>query len=107
MKNDVYDATQIPVAWRSWMAHRRPDPPTMEELLAEDRRRLAIQARAKELDLAWAEKKQHLASSKTQPTALPDTTPKPAPPPRVAHFDPRKDQYQPEEWTPSLAKRRD
>ena len=144
MKGDAYDQTLIPVAWRSWMAHRRPDPPTMQELLAEDQRRLMIQDRARQLDLAWVTRKKELSGSTS--TAMhaveegksPSTPQKPRFQPlsktkdagtstttekgedsqtnkapdnhsakRVTSFDPRKDQYQPEAWTPIGAKRRE
>lgn len=50
-----FDMETVPTEWRMWLYHNRDDPPTEEEILASQRERDAIYARAMELAQADAD----------------------------------------------------
>ncbi|KAH8551856.1 hypothetical protein BGW37DRAFT_314927 [Umbelopsis sp. PMI_123] len=56
------DFTQdkLPVQWQAWLRHTRPTSPTIQEIIAADKRRLMIQERARQLDDDWAKRKLEL-----------------------------------------------
>ncbi|RUS34326.1 hypothetical protein BC938DRAFT_481200 [Jimgerdemannia flammicorona] len=122
---DVSEFTQdhLPVQWQAWLRHTRPDPPTIDELIAANHKRELIIQRAKELDRQWAERKLQIqqenallieAQSQVSPT---ETTPasshesearrqarqKPTLPSTEATG--QGDTFQPGSWAPTPAKR--
>jgi hypothetical protein len=50
MNTDTVDLVQ----WQAWLRHTRPTSPTIQEIIAADKRRLMIQERARQLDDDWA-----------------------------------------------------
>ena len=45
-----FDMSTVPTEWRMWLYHNRDEPPSEEEIIASQRERAAIYARALELD---------------------------------------------------------
>jgi NADH dehydrogenase [ubiquinone] 1 alpha subcomplex assembly factor 2 len=46
----LFDSKHIGVEWLAWLSHRRPNPPTPEEIEAAERERAATRARAMAVD---------------------------------------------------------
>ncbi|KAL0085480.1 hypothetical protein J3Q64DRAFT_1743795 [Phycomyces blakesleeanus] len=53
----LLEQSHLPVQWHAWLRHTRPTPPSIQELVMEERRKAIVQGRAKKLDDAWAERK--------------------------------------------------
>lgn len=94
---------KIPPQWVQWLRHNRPTSPTLEELLADFQRQQQLKGlvqqaeeRWKSIPLKdWSKEEQKTTEQKAQPAFQQPT-----------RFTGKRDDYQPEGWTPSAAKPR-
>ncbi|KAI9598474.1 hypothetical protein BDF19DRAFT_432621 [Syncephalis fuscata] len=59
-REELFEEKQVPVQWQSWLRHRRPVPPTPEEIELANLRRMEIVRRAHEIDRQWEQRKLEL-----------------------------------------------
>jgi NADH dehydrogenase [ubiquinone] 1 alpha subcomplex assembly factor 2 len=58
------------VQWQAWLRHTRFEAPSIPELVQEQRRRLIIQERAKNLEQEWAQRKLQMQETQREAARL-------------------------------------
>ncbi|KAI9227927.1 MAG: hypothetical protein DHS80DRAFT_31290 [Piptocephalis tieghemiana] len=74
---DLFEETHIPVQWQSWLRHRRPEPPTDQEIQADEAYRLRTVARAAKLEEQWQKERMGLEEKRTATAASRVNAPEP------------------------------
>ncbi|KAF7729839.1 hypothetical protein EC973_003573 [Apophysomyces ossiformis] len=99
---------QIPVQWQSWLRHTRFEAPTIQDLIADERRKALIQERAHRLDIEWQQRKLELAQQKVQqemPQLAEVKDDDEGKQPKTSQPKGQGDSFQPGEWSPSSSRR--
>jgi NADH:ubiquinone oxidoreductase subunit len=55
-----YDEQKLPPLWHSWLSHKRGEPPTLEECIADEERRLEASRLGREIEEKWERRKKEL-----------------------------------------------
>ncbi|RKP11710.1 hypothetical protein BJ684DRAFT_12570 [Piptocephalis cylindrospora] len=97
---DLFEETHIPVQWQSWLRHRRPQPPTEEDIQADEAYRLRTVARAMKLDQQWQEPRKVPLASSTQDTPKEKAKPVKKLAPSVHYPTGQGETFTPGAWTP-------
>ncbi|RKP01712.1 hypothetical protein CXG81DRAFT_25615 [Caulochytrium protostelioides] len=127
----ILEPNALPPMWAMWLRHTRADPPTPEELAAEDRRFTILKERVRAIDAREAERREqlqrqaaqdllHVATpapsrkavdpnggaepSSSSPSPSPSQPTQPDPFARPKQTNPGED-WEPEAWTPAPAAR--
>ncbi|KAI0186955.1 hypothetical protein EV127DRAFT_345284 [Xylaria flabelliformis] len=133
-RSTPYSEVKVPPAWHQWLRHQRPDPPTMQEQIAELQRQARIKVLAAEADARWEAKdslldmpgkksvgeigpgpgntgevkgeeaRKEVSEEVKEDTQKPD--PDPDPWKRAAQRGAPGETWQPEAWAPAPAKKR-
>ncbi|KAI7868321.1 hypothetical protein BDF14DRAFT_1724905 [Spinellus fusiger] len=98
----LLDQSHLPVQWHAWLRHTRFNPPSLQELATEERRRAIIQGRASKLEEAWAVRKLQLEQENTPKQVLQSQSP----PSSTSQPTGQGDTFMPGEWQPSASKKR-
>ncbi|TRX91171.1 hypothetical protein FHL15_007959 [Xylaria flabelliformis] len=131
-RSTPYSEVKVPPAWHQWLRHQRPDPPTMQEQIAELQRQARIKVLAAEADARWEAKDSLLdmpgkksvgeigpgktgkvkgeEARKEVGEGVKEDTQKPDPDPdpwkQAAQRGAPGETWQPEAWAPAPAKKR-
>ncbi|KAI8971090.1 hypothetical protein BDB01DRAFT_812239 [Pilobolus umbonatus] len=105
----IFNENKLPVQWQAWLRHTRYVPPTIEELIQEERRKMLIQHRAKVIEEDWEKRKIELQQEKEKELLLEEKVKseenKGAPPPTSSQPTGHGDTFTPGEWTPTRPRR--
>ncbi|KAG8884767.1 hypothetical protein FRB97_003288 [Tulasnella sp. 331] len=130
---DMYPGTSaLPVQWKSWLSHTRPNPPSLAELQADEARMTQLQANVLVIEERERQERARLVATSTPPQQLnapleghvtskkaevgetrsrteltePHIPKRPLQPFAPTHASSSAQDEQPESWIPRMATRR-
>ncbi|KAI8970280.1 hypothetical protein BDF20DRAFT_825957 [Mycotypha africana] len=102
----VFHHNKLPVLWQSWLRHTRDRPPTIAELIQDEKRVWTVQSKAKELEEAWEKlKKMRTEEEKEAKRALDEAAIKEELGSDTAEPSGFGDTFTPGEWNPVSTRR--
>ncbi|KAG1467708.1 hypothetical protein G6F56_004255 [Rhizopus delemar] len=100
----VFNQNLLPVQWQAWLRHTRQVPPTIVELVQEEKRKQIVLQRAKTLDEEWEQRKLQLQEQKERERLLEEDKDKKVEA-KTTEPSGHGETFAPGEWNPVSSKR--
>ncbi|EIE87510.1 hypothetical protein G6F46_000563 [Rhizopus delemar] len=101
----IFNQNLLPVQWQAWLRHTRQQPPSIVELVQEEKRREIVLQRAKALDEEWEQRKLQIEEERERERVLEEVKKDEKVQPKTTEPSGQGDTFTPGEWNPVSSKR--